>query len=117
MQLPCHYCLALPLTFTAHYYPRPREQASISSPVVHSRNAGIGDKPFGMMKQSIFDFGSRHLQPFDFDHLLETIEHGDAGTPEIFRQMAAKHIPLCPTLAAGEAYQRLTEWHLKRPPL
>jgi imidazolonepropionase-like amidohydrolase len=35
---------------------------------------------------------------------VNTIEHGDNGTPEIFRQMAEKHIPLCPTLAAGEAY-------------
>ncbi|HZS59168.1 MAG TPA: amidohydrolase family protein [Gemmatimonadaceae bacterium] len=43
---------------------------------------------------------------------VETIEHGDQGTPEIFRQMAAKHIPLCPTLAAGEAYaQYFQHWH------
>lgn len=42
---------------------------------------------------------------------VETIEHGDGGTPEIFRQMAAKHIPLCPTLAAGEAYaQYFQHW-------
>jgi imidazolonepropionase-like amidohydrolase len=42
---------------------------------------------------------------------VETIEHGDQGTPEIFRQMAAKHIPLVPTLAAGEAYaQYFQHW-------
>lgn len=42
---------------------------------------------------------------------VETIEHGDEGTPEIFREMAAKHIPLCPTLAAGEAYaQYFQHW-------
>lgn len=37
---------------------------------------------------------------------VETIEHGDEGTPEVFRAMAARHIPLCPTLAASEAYAR-----------
>jgi imidazolonepropionase-like amidohydrolase len=43
---------------------------------------------------------------------VETIEHGDEGTPEVFREMAAKHIPLCPTLAAGEAYaQYFQHWH------
>src|SRR5271165_850642 len=31
----------------------------------------------------------------------ETIEHGDAGTPEVFRLMAERHVALCPTLAAG----------------
>src|SRR6266516_5821 len=33
----------------------------------------------------------------------ETIEHGDAGTPEIFKLMAERHVALCPTLAAGDA--------------
>src|SRR5207244_12588031 len=27
---------------------------------------------------------------------VDTIEHGDAGTPEIFRMMAEKHVALCP---------------------
>ena len=31
----------------------------------------------------------------------ETIEHGDGGTPEIFKMMAEHHVALCPTLAAG----------------
>jgi imidazolonepropionase-like amidohydrolase len=35
---------------------------------------------------------------------VETIEHGDEGTPAVFKEMAARHIALCPTLAAGEAY-------------
>ena len=34
----------------------------------------------------------------------ETIEHGDNGTPEVFRLMKQKGVALCPTLAAGEAY-------------
>ncbi|MEO6057784.1 MAG: amidohydrolase family protein [Gemmatimonadales bacterium] len=35
---------------------------------------------------------------------VETIEHGDQGTPEIFRLMRQRGVALCPTLAAGEAY-------------
>ena len=31
----------------------------------------------------------------------ETIEHGNEGTPEIFRLMADHHVALCPTLTAG----------------
>jgi len=31
----------------------------------------------------------------------ETIEHGDGGTPEIFKLMVEHHVALCPTLAAG----------------
>jgi imidazolonepropionase-like amidohydrolase len=31
----------------------------------------------------------------------ETIEHGNEGTPEIFRLMVEHHVALCPTLAAG----------------
>jgi imidazolonepropionase-like amidohydrolase len=34
---------------------------------------------------------------------VETIEHGDGGTPEIFKLMAEKRVALCPTLAAGDA--------------
>src|SRR4029079_9302636 len=33
----------------------------------------------------------------------ETMEHGDAGTPEVFKLMAEKNVALCPTLAAGDA--------------
>ena len=39
----------------------------------------------------------------------DTIEHGYGGTPEVFRAMAARHIALCPTLAASEAYARYFE--------
>ncbi len=35
---------------------------------------------------------------------VETIEHGDEGTPEVFRLMRQHGVALCPTLAAGEAY-------------
>lgn len=35
---------------------------------------------------------------------VTTIEHGDGGTPELFKLMKEKGIALCPTLAATEAY-------------
>jgi imidazolonepropionase-like amidohydrolase len=35
---------------------------------------------------------------------VETIEHGDEGTPEVFKLMRKKEVALCPTLAATEAY-------------
>jgi imidazolonepropionase-like amidohydrolase len=35
---------------------------------------------------------------------VETVEHGDRGTPEVFRLMRQRGVALCPTLAAGEAY-------------
>jgi imidazolonepropionase-like amidohydrolase len=35
---------------------------------------------------------------------VETIEHGDGGTAEVFRLMRERGVALCPTLAAAEAY-------------
>jgi imidazolonepropionase-like amidohydrolase len=35
---------------------------------------------------------------------VETIEHGDQGTPEVFRLMKQRGVTLCPTIAASEAY-------------
>lgn len=35
---------------------------------------------------------------------VETIEHGDGGTPAVFRLMKQRGVALCPTLAASEAY-------------
>jgi imidazolonepropionase-like amidohydrolase len=40
----------------------------------------------------------------------ETIEHGDGGTPEIFKLMAEKGVALCPTLAAGHATSQYAGW-------
>ncbi|MGH7448769.1 MAG: amidohydrolase family protein, partial [Longimicrobiales bacterium] len=39
-----------------------------------------------------------------------TIEHGDLGTPEVFRLMAEKGVALCPTLAAGDAIAQYRGW-------
>jgi len=41
---------------------------------------------------------------------VETIEHGDAGTKEVFELMKAKGVALCPTLAAGAAIERYDGW-------
>jgi imidazolonepropionase-like amidohydrolase len=41
---------------------------------------------------------------------VNTIEHGDGGTPELFAAMKAKGIALCPTLAAGEAILEYSGW-------
>jgi len=39
-----------------------------------------------------------------------SIEHGDEGTPEIFKLMAEKGVALCPTLAAGDAILQYRGW-------
>jgi imidazolonepropionase-like amidohydrolase len=41
---------------------------------------------------------------------VETIEHGDDGTPEVFKLMADKNVALCPTLAAGDAMSQYAGW-------
>jgi imidazolonepropionase-like amidohydrolase len=40
----------------------------------------------------------------------ETIEHGDGGTPEVFRLMKEHNVALCPTLAAGDATSQYAGW-------
>jgi imidazolonepropionase-like amidohydrolase len=39
-----------------------------------------------------------------------TIEHGDGGTPEVFRLMRERGVALCPTLAAGDAVAQYRGW-------
>jgi imidazolonepropionase-like amidohydrolase len=41
---------------------------------------------------------------------VQTIEHGDDGTPEVFRLMAQRNVALCPTVAAGDAVSRYRGW-------
>ena len=41
---------------------------------------------------------------------VTTIEHGDTGTPEVFRMMADRGICLIPTLAAGDAIMQYNGW-------
>lgn len=46
----------------------------------------------------------------------ETIEHGDAGTPEIFALMKKNGTALCPTLAAGDAVSQYRGWKKGQEP-
>ncbi len=46
---------------------------------------------------------------------VDTIEHGDGGTPEVFRLMVEHHVALCPTLAAGDAIARYGGWKKGEP--
>jgi imidazolonepropionase-like amidohydrolase len=41
---------------------------------------------------------------------VRTIEHGDDGTPEVFRLMREHNVALCPTVAAGDAIQQYRGW-------
>lgn len=41
---------------------------------------------------------------------VETIEHGDGGTPEIWKLMKEKDVALCATLAAGDAISQYRGW-------
>jgi imidazolonepropionase-like amidohydrolase len=46
----------------------------------------------------------------------ETIEHGDAGTPEVFKLMADHKVALCATLAAGDATSQYGGWKKGQQP-
>lgn len=41
---------------------------------------------------------------------VETIDHGDGGTPEVFALMKEKNVALCPTLSAGDATSQYSGW-------
>ena len=41
---------------------------------------------------------------------VRTIEHGDGGTPEVFRLMAERGVALCPTIAAGWSIATYGGW-------
>ena len=47
---------------------------------------------------------------------VETIEHGDGGTPEIWKMMKEKKVALCPTLAAGDAISQYRGWRKGQEP-
>ena len=48
---------------------------------------------------------------------VETIEHGDNGTPEIFALMKKRGVALCPTVAANDAISRYRGWQPGQMPL
>jgi imidazolonepropionase-like amidohydrolase len=41
---------------------------------------------------------------------VETIEHGDGGTDEVWKLMVARKVGFCPTLAAGDAISQYGGW-------
>ena len=45
----------------------------------------------------------------------DTIEHGNGGTPEIFRLMRERNVAFCPTLAATDAISRYRGWNGQAP--
>jgi imidazolonepropionase-like amidohydrolase len=47
---------------------------------------------------------------------VETIDHGDGGTNEIFKLMADRGVALVPTLAAGDATSQYAGWRKGRDP-
>lgn len=47
---------------------------------------------------------------------VSTIEHGDNGTPEIFKLMKEKGVCFCPTLAAGDAVSQYRGWKKGQEP-
>jgi imidazolonepropionase-like amidohydrolase len=47
---------------------------------------------------------------------VETIEHGDGGTLEIFKLMKMNNVALCPTLSAGDAILQYDGWDKERDP-
>lgn len=47
---------------------------------------------------------------------VETIEHGDAGTPDVFKLMAERNVAFCPTVAAGDATTQYAGWKKGQQP-
>ena len=47
---------------------------------------------------------------------VETIEHGDGGTPEVFRLMKQRGVALCPTVAATDAISQYRGWKKGQDP-
>ena len=47
---------------------------------------------------------------------VETIDHGDGGTREVFTLMAERGVALCPTLAAGDATAQYAGWKKGQQP-
>ena len=47
---------------------------------------------------------------------VETIDHGDAGTPDVWALMKEKGITYCPTLAAGDATAQYAGWKKGQDP-
>ncbi|WP_430438139.1 amidohydrolase family protein [Pontibacter chitinilyticus] len=47
---------------------------------------------------------------------VATVEHGDGGTPALFKLMKQKGVAFCPTLAAGDAIAQYSGWQKRIQP-
>lgn len=47
---------------------------------------------------------------------VRTIEHGNAGTPEVFRLLRERGVAFCPTLAASDAIRQYRGWRKGQEP-
>ncbi|MFQ5448818.1 MAG: amidohydrolase family protein, partial [Saprospiraceae bacterium] len=47
---------------------------------------------------------------------VQTIEHGDGGTSEVFQLMKERGVAFCPTIAAGDAVSQYRGWDKKTQP-
>jgi imidazolonepropionase-like amidohydrolase len=47
---------------------------------------------------------------------VDTIEHGDAGTADVFKLMVERKVALCPTLSAGDATSQYAGWKKGQQP-
>jgi len=47
---------------------------------------------------------------------VQTIEHGDNGTADVFKLMKQRGVALCPTVAAGDAIAQYRGWHKGQDP-
>lgn len=47
---------------------------------------------------------------------VDTIEHGDEGTPEVFKLMKERGTAFCPTVAAGDAVEQYRGWKKRSAP-
>ncbi|MBO0357922.1 amidohydrolase family protein [Hymenobacter sp. BT186] len=47
---------------------------------------------------------------------VQTIEHGDNGTADVFKLMKQRGVALCPTVAAGDAISQYRGWHKGQGP-
>jgi imidazolonepropionase-like amidohydrolase len=48
---------------------------------------------------------------------VQTIEHGDGGTLEVFKLMKQRGVALCPTVAAGDAISQYRGWRKGQDPV
>jgi imidazolonepropionase-like amidohydrolase len=90
--------------------PTPRPTFTLESLSAGVRAAHASGTPVAAHAQSVEGMRNAIMAGVD------TIEHGDAGTPELFKLMAERHVALCPALAAVEAYEQYAGWKKGQQP-